>query len=60
MFIVTEMPTSGDLKSGHTLSFAIIPRMSKPTPARSQIVPAPWTLYESLHEVHIISRTMNK
>lgn len=54
MFIVTEMPNSGDLESGHTLSFAIIPRMQTPTPARSQIGPAPWTLCESLHEAHTI------
>ena len=62
MFIVTEMPNSRDLKSGHTLSFAIIPRMSTPTPARSQIDPTPWTLCENLHEVHTIYtiRTMNK
>ena len=56
--LITEMPTSGDLKSGDSLFFTTPPprKFNKPPPA-----PHPWqrwelirTLSEVLHKVHTI------
>ena len=47
----------------NTLSFALIPRMSTaptPHPSAHKLTQRLGHLYESLHEVHTISHTMNK
>ena len=49
----SEMPTSGDLKSGDCLFFTTLP----PTPPKKKLNPAgKWlrTLYDVLHDVHTI------
>ena len=59
---LTEMPTSGDLKSGDYLFFTTPPprfqRRPPPPPYKDKLTQPQWewlkTLYEVLHEVHTI------
>ena len=59
---LTEMPTSGDLKSGDYLFFTTPPprfqRRPPPPPHKDKLTQPQWewlkTLYEVLHEVHTI------